>query len=147
MTAREVPAAAFKRVENHCRDSCSCLYPVPAEAGPGQERFRGHKSGYCLHPMVACFPELDFLWWVHFPGSGLSDSYLSVCLSPLVEEGRVFSNKASFHTGSNKDLSKQWSGLDSQGSVSLERTIWGELMECVLRRVLAGMHWGPSTVN
>lgn len=145
MTTREVPAAAFKRVENHCRDSCSCLYPVPAEEGSGQERFRGPKSDYCLHPVGACFPELDFLWWVHFPGSGLLDSYLSV--SSIVEEGRVFSNKTSFHIGSNKDLSKQWSGLDSQGSVSLERTVWGELMGCVLRRVLAGMHWGPSTVN
>ena len=83
---------------------------------------------------------LPWFWAVRF---------LSVCLSvsSIVEEGRVFSNKPSFHTGSNKDLSKQGSGLDSQGSVSLERTVWGELMECVLRRVLAGMHWGPSTVN
>ena len=53
--------------------------------------------------------------------------FLSVCLSvsSIVEEGRVFSNKPSFHTGSNKDLNKQWSGLDSQGSVSLERRAYG----------------------
>lgn len=75
--------------------------------------------------------------------------FLTVCLSvsSVVEEGRVFSNKPSFHIDSNKDLSKQWSGLDSQGSVSLERTLWGELMECVLRRVLSGMHWVSGTVN
>ena len=71
---------------------------------------------------------------------------VGLSVSSSLEEERVCANKPSVHLGPNQDSGKQWSGLDSRGSLSCEhregRASGGSVWEGP-----AGMHQGYDIVN
>lgn len=63
---------------------------------------------------------------------------VGLSVSSSLEEESVCANKPSVHLGPNQDSGKQWSGLDSRGSLSCETTVREGLLEGVFGRVPLG---------